>query len=96
MMTGHDPSSVVCRGVQSAVQDHHTVAKVRGELLCVRPGDYTLVSEQDPTLGESELHLLLHLCCDGELSYHSIQSVYSVLSITRLVTRLWWYESVCG
>lgn len=46
---------------------HPSAAKVRGELFSLRPGDYTLVSDQDPTIGECALDLHIHFCCDGEL-----------------------------
>ena len=49
-----------------------TVARIKGELLCFRPGDYTLVSDQDLSLRESELHLLLHFSCDGEMGIYTL------------------------
>ena len=69
-------ASVVCSvvrgtGVCNCCADElcseaHGVARVRGELFQFRVGDYTLVCDQDPS--ECELHLLLHLCCEGENS----------------------------
>lgn len=50
----------------SATPHDGYAAKIRGELLAFHPGDYTLVSDQDPTMEECELDLNLHLCCDGE------------------------------
>lgn len=50
----------------SGQQGQSSPAQVRGELLCFRPGDYTLASDQDPSLGESELHLLMFFNCYGE------------------------------
>lgn len=44
-----------------------SVAKVRGELFSFCPGDYTLVNDQDPNIGECALDLHIHFCCDGEL-----------------------------
>ena len=44
------------------------MVRIKGEVLCFRPGDYTLVNDQDLSLRENELHLLLHFCCDGEMS----------------------------
>ena len=40
-------------------------ARVRGELLCCCPGDYTLISDCDTSSGESALDVLLHFCCEG-------------------------------
>lgn len=57
--TPHDGQDIV----------HPSVAKIRGELFSFRPGDYTLVNDQDPTIGECALDLHIHFCCDGELQY---------------------------
>lgn len=46
---------------------HPSVAKIRGALFSFRPGDYTLVNDQDPTIGECALDLHIHFCCDGKL-----------------------------
>ena len=115
----------LCTSANSSSVDHHVaVAKVRGELLYFWPGDYTLVSDQDPSIGQCELHLHLHFCCDGEFPLtismespsESCQEVYVYLFYIsyytkvynysgfqrffpfphRLVSRLRWYESVCG
>ena len=40
-------------------------ARVKGELLCCCPGDYTLISDCDTASGESALDILLHFCCEG-------------------------------
>lgn len=57
-----------CNGSSTSIcglQGQSPAAKVRGELLCWRPGDYTLASDQDLSLRECELHLLLHFNCNG-------------------------------
>ena len=54
-------------GGESSRHDSQSVAEVGGELLQLRPGDYSLVSDQDPSIGETQLHLLLHFCCKREL-----------------------------
>ena len=66
-----DSGSEPCNGSSRSVTGHQgqsSGAHVRGELLCFQPGDYTLASDQDPSLGECELHLLLCFNCDGEQS----------------------------
>lgn len=63
--TNNDPPSLTANSPGPAAV-HHPAAKIRGELLCFQPGDYTLVSDKDPTIGECALDLLLHFCCDGE------------------------------
>lgn len=64
-------------GEESGRHDCQSVAEVRGELLQLRPGDYSLVSDQDPSIRETQLHLLLHFCCERELLSQS-QSISSL------------------
>ena len=58
------------------------MAEVGGEL---RPGDYSLVSYQDPSIGETQLHLLLHFCCERELLSNSqCVSSFSLYNVTSV------------
>ena len=79
-------------------------AQLRGKLLHLRPGDYTLASDQDPSVGETELHLLLHFCCesqlvcwcDGSVVCDRVFSLSVCGCVCRVVRGLWWYACVCG
>ena len=79
-------------------------AQLRGELLHLRPGDYTLASDQDPSVGETDLHLLLHFCCesqlvgwcDGSVVCDRVFSLSLCVWVCRVVRGLWWYACVRG
>ena len=82
-------SGVVTRQEQHHETHHHchsaAAAKVRGELLCFQPGDYTLVSDQDPTIAECALDLMLHFSCNGQCQlYNCTIIIISVLTITSV------------
>lgn len=42
-----------------------STARIDGELLYCQPGDYTLISDSDPTTGDCALDVILHFCCEG-------------------------------
>ena len=79
-------------------------AQLRGELLHLRPGDYTLASDQDPSVGETDLHLLLHFCCEGQLVCwcdgsvvcDRVFSLSLCVGVCRVVRGLWRYACVRG